>query len=177
MEHTSAYGNTSLVDFISIFKSEGISSDWIQVNNNRARTNGTGSGMDTNGSFIMLGDWGGKYQEAKNNIGVNPGQVGIGAASGNHIRVEDNQMYSQLIDGISNVAFYSWKNPIDAPNCSNHIYENNIANWIYGKHDQPNNYGNQNIAWSNGSCGLSHQILLSNTDEDTTMGPEIWNTW
>jgi hypothetical protein len=37
LEHTTGYGNAVLEDWINIFDSEGTSSDYIQVNNNRAR--------------------------------------------------------------------------------------------------------------------------------------------
>ncbi len=176
MEHTQQVASQPLEDFINIFQSSGLSSNWIQVNHNRARTDGMGNGINPESScFIILGDFGGSFQEAKNNIGVNPAQCGIGAASGNNIRVQDNKMYSKLIVGISNVAFYSWKNPPEAPSCSSHTFEGNIANWVCGKPDC--NYGEHNKAWSDGSCGLSQPTIFNNTDENLNMGPEIWYMW
>lgn len=113
LEHSSQYGDDPLRDFINIFKSEGSnSSNRIQVNNNRARINlvsGNASGVSDTGCFIILGDIGGEYQEAKNNIGVNPGNCGIGTAGGEYFKVENNKIFSQRINGISNVGIYAQK--------------------------------------------------------------------
>ena len=173
LEHSSQYGNDKLEDFINIFNSKGTVNSPIEVNNNRARTNSTGSGVSAFGSMIILGDFGREYQEAKNNIGVNPGQVGIGVASGKNITVDNNRMYSVKIDGISNVAFYSWKNPSTAPNCSNHTFVDNTANWVCGHPDC--SYGVQNIAFGDGSCNTwTSQMGVS---FDSNLNETTWNDW
>ncbi|TVQ03100.1 MAG: hypothetical protein EA359_10350 [Balneolaceae bacterium] len=171
MENTTGFGLDKLEDFINIFASEGEVYSPIRVNYNRARTNGMN--LSPSGSFIILGDFGGKHQEAIGNIGVNPGQVGIGVASGDHILVENNRMFSTLIDGISNVAFYSWRTPNHAPACSDHKFRNNKANWICGRTNVCR-YGELNRGWTNGNCGLSNEELLVNTHDDITMTADIW---
>ena len=131
MEHTQQYGTDELEDFISLFESSGTESDYIRVSRNRARTDGTGTGVSPSGSFIILGDHGGRYQIAEENIGVNPGNVGVGAAGGHHIHIKDNYMYSDPIKGVSNVAFYSFLTPIDSEiSCSNHTSAGNRAYWF-----------------------------------------------
>lgn len=175
LDRTSSYGNSVLEDWINIHKSEGTSSDWIQVNNNRAR----GHSDSGSGSMIILGDGGGKYQEAKENIGVNPGQVGIGVAGGEHMKVASNIMYSEEWFH-SNVAFYSIA--FDTP-CTDHQFppaqpgiEPNKANWICGDSgDCTPPYPNH--ATSDGNCGITNTQIRSNVEEDTTIAPSIWNSW
>lgn len=130
MEHYGQSGTKKLEDFINIYQSSGEPDNYIQVRDNRARTDGTGKGVSKTGSFIILGDHGGSYQIAEGNIGVNPGNVGIGAAGGHHIYKVNNIMYSDPVEGISNVAFYSYLEPLNSgATCQNHISEGNKAFW------------------------------------------------
>jgi len=182
LEHTTGYGNTTLEDWINLYQSEGASFDYIQVNNNRARihlSNGNVSRVSDTGSFIILGDVGGQYQEAIGNIGVNPGQVGIGVAGGVFINVKQNKMFSVFINLLSNVAFYSAKIPSEGPSCSGHNFENNKANWIFGLDPDESNYRDQWHAWSDGSCGTSNNLIRSDSNvmKDLNMRSEIWNEW
>ena len=165
LDRTSSYGSAVLEDWISIYESEGTSSSWIQVKNNRAR----GHDGSQWGSFLILGDNGGKYQEAAGNIGVNPGQAGIGAAGGHDVIVEDNKMYGEQWTH-SNVAFYSAK---FSSTCGNHSFPAspaNVANWT-------NKDGILNRAWSDGNCGISNTQIRNNVVEDTNMDESIWNDW
>ncbi|WP_237856045.1 hypothetical protein [Rhodohalobacter sulfatireducens] len=169
MDRTSStYGSEELEDWISIFESEGLQNDWIQVKNNRAR----GHSSSMWGSFLILGDSGGKYQEASENIGVSPGQVGIGAAGGQYMKIENNQMFS-VQWASSNVAFYSADYSSPAP-CSNHEFpaspNPNVAHW-------KNSSGTLNRSSSDGNCGISNAQIRSNVDEDTSMDEDIWNDW
>lgn len=165
MEFTERFGTDPLEDYINIFMSEGEPDDWIEVNYNRAR----GHDGSLSGSFIILADAGGRYQKAVGNIGVNPGQVGIGVAGGDYIKVEGNIMYSEPWFG-SNVAYYSID--FEMP-CSNHIFPGsaaanpNIANWTSAA-------GNLNRSWSTGLCGISHHALRDSILESSEVGPDIW---
>lgn len=130
MEHYGQSGTSKLEDFINIYQSSGEPDDPIRIRGNRARTDGTGNGVSNTGSFIILGDHGGSYQIAEGNIGVNPGNVGIGSAGGHDIYKVNNTMYSDPIDGISNVAFYSYLEPPNPEtSCQNHFSEGNKAYW------------------------------------------------
>lgn len=176
MERTDAYGVAVLEDWINLFKSNGDSTNWIQVNNNRAR----GHSLSGSGSFIMLGDAGGSYQEAVGNIGVNPGQVGIGIAGGHHIKVEGNSMYSAAWDS-SNVAYYS---ALYSPSCGDHQFtassessKPNRAHWICGDRFNCHNPPTMNNAWTDEKCGIKLDELRDNVRVDRSMGPEIWNEW
>ncbi|WP_234568082.1 hypothetical protein [Rhodohalobacter sp. 614A] len=185
IEHNSQYGSEKLEDFISIYESFGEDDDYIQVNNNRARTDGTGSGVSDTGSFIILGDDGGEYQEAEDNIGVNPGNAGIGAAGGEYISVSDNKMFSDPIEDISNVAFYSYR-VLGSDPCSNHEFDGNVAHWYCYRGDcggDPTPVLNKAHApTSSGSsiyCGLTLSQIRHNSRvlEDTGMDEDIWDEW
>lgn len=171
---TDAYGADTLEDWINLYKSSGESSDWIQVNNNRAR----GHSLSGSGSFIMLGDAGGGFQEAVGNIGVNPGQVGMGVAGGHDIKVEANKMYSAAWDS-SNVAFYSAKY---SQNCGNHIFPGpgssvpNRANWICGDSVHCNPPA-MNHAWTDGQCGITNPEITDSVVIDRSMNVDVWNDW
>jgi len=131
IEHTQQFGTEKLEDFISLFQSSGTEQDYIRVSENRARTDGTGEGVSPSGSFIILGDHGGSYQIAEKNIGVNPGNVGVGAAGGHHIQMVGNKMYSDPVRDISNVAFYSFLGALDSHvTCGNHVSRGNRAYWF-----------------------------------------------
>lgn len=171
---TNTYGADTLEDWINLYKSSGDSTDWIQVNHNRAR----GHSLSGSGSFIMLGDAGGRFQKAVGNIGVNPGQVGIGIAGGHNIKVEANRMYSVAWDS-SNVAFYSAKY---SPSCGNHIFPGtessapNRANWICGDpvHCNP---PAMNHAWTDGQCGITNGEIRNNVIIDRSMDADVWDEW
>lgn len=171
LEHYAPYGTDLLEDFINIFSSGGTEQSPIRVNHNRAKSNG--EGVSVSGSFIILGDFGGEHQEAVNNLGINPGQVGIGVASGHHILVSHNSMYSDLIEGLSNTAYYSWRTPDHAPDCSHHTFTNNRANWTCGRQGVCR-YGQLNRAWSPGNCGTSNSEMLDNTIDDPDLTPALW---
>ncbi len=176
MERTSSYGIAVLEDWINIYNSHGTENDWIEVNNNRAR----GHSNSDSGSFLILADSTGTYQEAVGNIGVSPGQVGIGVASGEHMLVEGNKMYSEKWT-YSNVAYYSFS--FHTP-CSNHEFpaspDPNLANWICGWSEKCP-VDNQWWAWasepSNPNCGIDFDQIRANVQVDEDMDEDIWNDW
>jgi hypothetical protein len=165
MEQTRQFGVVALEDWINIYQSNGEQGSPIQVNHNRAK----GYGDSDSGSFLILGDAGGSHQEAVGNIGVNPGQVGIGVASGVNIRVAGNKMYSIQWEN-SNVAFYSAN--FYSTECNAHQFEadTNSANWR-------NSRGQHNRSWADGRCGVSNTQIRSLVIEDRNLGPGIWNEW
>jgi hypothetical protein len=164
MDHKEQIGTQPLEDWINIYQSNGLENDPIQVNNNRAR----GHSESKSGSFIMLGDSGGSHQLARGNIGVNPGQVGIGIAGGSDISVENNRMFSEAWDG-SNVAYYS---ALYSEECGNHLFSltGNVAHWR-------DSNGRLNRSWTDEKCGVSMGQIRSRVKEDREMDAEIWNDW
>ena len=198
IEHTTKYGKDDLFDFISIYKSKGTANNYIEVSDNRFRVNLSGniaSGVSQYGCAILLGDEGGKYQKAVNNIGVNPGACGIGVAAGEHIYVSDNKMYSQAVQpGISNVGYYSANySPGLSEPCRYHHYESNedlrnSADWTCvnpeGNCDPQNPIKNLAHASPNlYPCTDENDHIFNSTlnglikDEWGSMGAGIWNSW
>ena len=80
-------------DGLSVYKSNGLQGDSIQVIGNWIRG---GQVLNDSGGAagIVLADVGGSYQVARNNILVNPGYIGIQPQGGTHIKIDHNTIYS-----------------------------------------------------------------------------------
>jgi len=76
---------------INLYKSNGTPSSPILVNANWILGGGPGSAS----GGLQLGDSGGSYIYASNNIIVNPGQMGIAISGGDHISAVNNQIYAR----------------------------------------------------------------------------------
>jgi hypothetical protein len=135
--------------------------------------------------MVILGDDGGKYQEARNNIGVNPGNCGIGVADGQYMKVNGNKMYSQIVPGISNVGFYAMDIYDD-----NDIFcrmidfysGSNEANWTCGNPTHCESGPRPNLAHGDGECkDLSNNEMtrtyMRTIVNEVSFGSEIWNDW
>jgi len=109
----------------------------------------------------MLGDDGGKYQIAEENIGVNPGQVGIGIAGGENISVKGNIMFSDESD-FSNVAFYSADYSTPNP-CLNHTISSNRSYWTSNNR--------QNNVWTDNKCS---PVIENNLFPDFSIDELVW---
>ncbi|MDB5136828.1 MAG: hypothetical protein JWP37_3431 [Mucilaginibacter sp.] len=83
-------GESNCEDGISIYNSSGLSTDPINIIGNWLR----GGGPSTTGSGITLGDQGGSYIVAQNNIIVNTGYIGMHVAGGTNIQMLNNTIYS-----------------------------------------------------------------------------------
>lgn len=80
-------------DGLSIYQCNGLPGDSVQVIGNWIR--GGQVQNDSGGAAgIVLGDVGGSYQVARNNIVVNAGFVGMQVQGGNHIKMDHNTIYS-----------------------------------------------------------------------------------
>ena len=91
----------------------------------------------------MLGDQGGSYVIAQDNILVNPGQYGIAVASGTNIQVLNNKVYSAQ-QSFSNVGLYIWNQYNTS--CSLNAISGNQVSW-------KNSAGSENDGWNAGNCG------------------------
>jgi len=132
-------GQSEPEDEISLYMSNGTQSDPIQVIGNWIR----GGGPSTSGGGIMTGDNGGSYITVQNNILVNPGQYGIALASGHHISIKNNQIYSHK-SAFTNVGLYAFNQyPSE---CHSDTIMNNTINFTHKA-------GTLNNTWTNGSCG------------------------
>jgi parallel beta-helix repeat protein len=83
-------GQSNPEDAINLYKCNGLPDDPITIIGNWIR----GGGPSTTGSGITVGDQGGSYQLAQDNILVNTGFIGMQVAGGTYIRIINNTIYS-----------------------------------------------------------------------------------
>jgi len=132
-------GSSYPEDAISMYKSRGTPDDPIQIIGNWIR----GGGPSETGGGICLGDNGGEYMIAKDNVLVNPGQYGIGIASGTHIQIINNKIYSKK-QYFTNVGITVWNQY--ALSCAINTVTGNEVKWI-------NRGGYENDSWNGENCG------------------------
>ena len=121
-------GKSNPEDAISMYKSNGIATNPILINGNWIR----GGGPSLTGGGIMLGDNGGSYEVATNNILVDPGQYGMAVSGGNNMQISNNEIYSAS-EPFSNVGVYYW-NQSGLPSSSIKIDSNkvNFTSGLFG---------------------------------------------
>jgi len=132
------YGSSYPEDAINLFKSNGTSSSPIMVVGNWVR----GGGPSATGGGIMLGDSGGSYQVAKDNVIVNPGQYGMAISGGTNMTVQNNKIYSKA-QSFSNVGLYVWAQQGDAssiPYISNATVSGNQVHFLSGQWGENDSY-------------------------------------
>jgi len=132
-------GQSQPEDEISLYMCNGTAQDPIQVMGNWIR----GGGPSASGGGIMTGDMGGSYILVQDNILINPGQYGITIASGHHITIKNNKIYSKKLP-FSNVGLSAYRQyPIDT-------YSNTISN---NEINFTNKDGVLNNMWNAGNAG------------------------
>ncbi len=82
-------------DGLSVYKSNGLQTDSIQVIGNWIR-GGQVINDSGGGAAIVLGDVGGSYQVARYNVVVNGGFVGMQVQGGTHIKMDHNTIYGAV---------------------------------------------------------------------------------
>jgi parallel beta-helix repeat protein len=97
------FGASNPEDAINIYKSNGTASSPILITGNWIR----GGGPSATGGGIMLGDNGGSFETASNNILVDPGQYGMAIAGGDHITITGNSIYGRS-QSFTNIGLYIW---------------------------------------------------------------------
>lgn len=126
-------------DAISLYKSTGLPGAPILVTGNLI----IGGGPSESGGGIMLGDAGGAHLAAIGNVLVDPGQYGIGVASGTDIVVRDNLVLGRT-QPFTNVGIYVWN---QYPHrCGNVTVAGNRVTW-HAKTGRPNPW------WDGRNCG------------------------
>lgn len=84
-------GKSAPEDLVNMYSSNGTPSSPIRINSNWIR----GGGPSSSGGGINLGDGGGSYQIAENNILVDPGQYGVGISGGNNMTLKNNKVFGK----------------------------------------------------------------------------------
>jgi len=148
-------------DLISIYNSNGTQANPIVVENNKLANYGY---ISYSGSGIMLGDGGGSWQIARNNVLDTPGQVGIGVAGGSNITVDNNQVYSPSLP-TSNVGIYAYSANDGGQGISNITITNNRVNW-------KNSSGTPNGFYSTGITG-TFTNSGNNFNDSTLAAPKL----
>jgi len=126
-------GSSYPEDAINVYMSHGTSSSPIQVTGNWIR----GGGPSASGGGIMLGDNGGSYETASNNILVNPGQYGMAIAGGDHISIINNNVFAAC-QSFTNVGIYIWGQSGSA--CTNATISGNQVNFTNAQNVENNSW-------------------------------------
>lgn len=134
-------GSSNPEDAINIYQSKGTASDPITISGNWIR----GGGPSSTGGGINLGDGGGSYQTADNNILVNPGQYGIAISAGTVMSILSNRIYGAKAS-FTNVGTFAWNQYSSTSGCSIITVSGNQINFTAAG-------GYQNPSWDGGNCG------------------------
>lgn len=119
------YGESSPGDLINVNQSHGTAQSPIIVKGNWFR----GGGPSPSGGGILIGDLGGSYQIAEENILVNPGQYGMGIGGGHNMILRNNKVFAKRQDH-NNVGYSICNWSEDASGKSYGItFEKNIVNY------------------------------------------------
>jgi parallel beta-helix repeat protein len=143
-------------DAISLYKSSGLPDSPIIVERNLI----IGGGPSTSGGGIMLGDDGGAYLVARDNILVDPGQYGIAVASGWHMAIVGNQIFARR-QSFTNVGISVWNQYPSS--CGKITVMGNDVRWL-SKIGKPNPY------WDAGNCG---KVRKAQNNFSAPLSPEI----
>jgi len=134
-------GSSNPEDAINIFQSNGTSASPITIAYNWIR----GGGPSKTGGGVALGDGGGSYQTAFENILVNPGQYGIAIAAGTVMSILNNKIYAaQTL--FTNIGTFAWNQYPTTSGCSITTISGNAVNFTAAG-------GYQNSGWDGGNCG------------------------
>ncbi|MEO7216495.1 right-handed parallel beta-helix repeat-containing protein [Mucilaginibacter sp.] len=153
-------GQSDPQDAINVYKTHGTATSPIQVIGNHIR----GGGPSKAGGGIMLGDNGGAYIIAKDNILVDPGQYGMAIAGGNHISIINNTIYGRK-QPFTNVGLYIWNQ--HQSGCLLNTIAGNKVNFTNAK-------GAPNAGWNQGNCGhvAGWESNVFNAPIDATILPK-----
>ena len=83
-------GKSHPEDAINVYKSNGVEGDPILIDSNWIK-----GGSSPSGAGVTLGDQGGSYQVAQNNIIINTGAGGMQIAGGSHIQIINNSIFGK----------------------------------------------------------------------------------
>ncbi len=134
-------GQSDPEDAINIYESNGTAASPIIISGNWIR----GGGPSTSGGGILLGDVGGSYQIAENNVLVNPGMYGMGVVAGTNMQILNNQIYSSKTT-VSGVGIDVSNQYTSTTGCSMITVDGNQVNWT-------NSAGMLDNNWDPGQCG------------------------
>ncbi len=153
-------------DVINFYHSSGTAASPILCNSNWIR----GGGPSTTSGAINLGDNGGAYESASNNIIVDGGQYGMAISGGSNMSLINNQIYGKQ-QSFTNVGIVVWSQQGDQPSIpyiSNATVSGNRV-WFFSGRSQ---YIGLNPYWI-GDKGLVVAGLSTNLWNDKTVTAAI----
>ncbi|NOY17522.1 MAG: choice-of-anchor D domain-containing protein [Gammaproteobacteria bacterium] len=177
-------------DLINVYKSSGTASDPILISGNKF----LGGGPSPSGGGIILGDQGGSYQIAENNILVNPGQYGMQIAGGSNNTIRNNQIFSDDKRDFANGGIIVWRyNDIGTGtqpgNCYGHTVVSNQVTWWKGPNYKNNGspairnaswlpgYGSDNVEPNCGTvAGWDNNDFDTDSSQPANLDMSLWNT-
>lgn len=162
-----AYGTfgslDSIEDDISVYASTGTANDPILVVGNKLKN----GGPSKSGGGIMLGDGGGAYVTARDNVVVNTGGYGIAITGGTNMKILNNKIFS-INTAITNNAIPVWNWSPTTTTCDYPTVSGNQVNWT-------NTWGPDVKLWVDNSC--KNPAFSANTFKDQSITAEIFNTY
>jgi hypothetical protein len=161
------YGTTgsldSIEDDISLYQSTGTAVSPILVVGNKIK----GGGPGKTGSGIMLGDGGGAYITARDNVVVSTGNLGIAISGGTDMSIVNNKIFSKT-SPIVNDAIAVWNYNTSTVTCNNTTVQGNHVNWT-------NSWGPVARVWENGTC--ANENFKQNSFSDPSVSESVFNTY
>lgn len=150
-------------DAISLYQSKGTENSPIIIDGNWIR----GGGPSASGGGIMLGDRGGSYLVAKNNVLVDPGEFGMAIAGGDHITITKNLIFgrSQYFTNvglyINDIGGYQTTNCTISFNKVRYYNKNNYQNnaWIAPGTTKPDGWETNIFGYALNSSILPEKIV------------------
>lgn len=135
------FGESSPGDIINVNQSHGTPESPIVVKGNWLR----GGGPSPSGGGILIGDLGGSYQIAEDNILVDAGQYGIAIAGGSYMTLRNNKVYGKQ-QYFTNVGLYAtnWYSSYHGQS-TNITVENNAVNYTHAEGRQSNFWFSGNV--------------------------------
>lgn len=120
-------------DIINIFATNGTPESPLLIKGNWLR----GGGPSPSGGGILLGDHGGSYLTAEDNILVDPGQYGMAIGGGDNMTIRNNKIYGKR-QSFTNVGLYAvnWTSKVSPS--YNITIENNEINFTNSKNSLNN---------------------------------------
>jgi hypothetical protein len=149
-------GQSYAEDAISLYQSSGTADSPVNINGNWIR----GGGPSLSGGGIMLGDNGGSYLVASNNILVNPGEYGMAISGGSHNSLINNTIYG-ISQSFTNVGLYV--NGINGQVITNATVTGNKIKYFNNKNYENDWWLAPNTATPSGWNGNSN-VLGANID-------------
>ena len=172
-------GKSSTQEAINCYMSNGTASSPIEIVGNQILGGGPGSAS----GGIQLGDTGGSYEVASDNILVNPGQMGLSISGGDHMSFINNKVYaaSQSFTNVGIViwgqAGYAVTNPTVSGNQIRFINASNAENdnWIASGNPTPAGWSS-NTWGANINASMLPASIISPTAAKTPLQPASTTT-